>query len=161
MTARASAGQDPAALPQGGQGRVAELDGIDAHDRVSAVVPEPRSDEVGHAEPGLAARPAAGGDGDRYSGEIQAHQAGAGPAGDLMAVAASPTSQVDEDLPRCHPQGGDHLGEASPGEQAIGDDLRRKAERALENPGPRRGIRGVRVPRVEGRGIRHGVSISE
>ena len=34
-------------------------------------------------------------------------------------------------------------------------------ERAPENPGPRRGIRGVRVPRVEGRGIRHGVSISE
>jgi hypothetical protein len=36
-----------------------------------------------------------------------------------------------------------------------------QGERLLEDPGPRRGIRDVRVPLVEDCGIHHGVSISE
>lgn len=64
------------------------------------MVPQPGGGEVAHAEPGPAARAAVRGDRDRHGGEIQAGQAGAGPAGDLAAVTAAPAGQVDEDLPR-------------------------------------------------------------
>jgi hypothetical protein len=46
-------------------------------------------------------------------------------------------------------------------EQAVGDDLWRQAERPLEDKAARRGIRDVRVPRVEAWRIHHPVSISE
>src|SRR5215813_3927916 len=75
----ASAGQDPAAL-SGRQLQVAELDGVDAHDRVSAMVADPEGGEVAHAEPGSAARPCVCGARDRHCEEIQADRAGAGPA---------------------------------------------------------------------------------
>ena len=93
-----------------GKDRVAELDGVDAHDRVSAMVPQPGGGEVARAEPCPAARPAARGDRDRHRGEIQAGQAGTGLAGNLAAVTAAPAGQVDEDLPGRHRQRGRHLG---------------------------------------------------
>jgi hypothetical protein len=92
---------------------------------------------------------------------VQAGQAGAGPAGNLAAVTAAPAGQVDEDLPGRHLKRGFHLGYAVTSEQAVGDDLRRQAERALDDKGACRGLRDVSVPRVEAWRIRHGVCISE
>jgi hypothetical protein len=151
----APAGQDPVALSQGRQWRVAELDGVDAHDRVSAMVADTEGGEVAHAESCPAARASVCGYRDRHGGEVQADQAGAGPAGNLAAVTAAPAGQVDEDLPGRYPQRGCHLGYAGPGEQAVGDDLWRQAERPLEDQGACRGIRDVRVPRVEAWTIHH------
>jgi hypothetical protein len=63
------------------------------------MIPEPGGSEVAHAEPCPVARSAVRGDRDRHGGEVQAGQAGAGPAGDLAAVTAAPAGQVNEDLP--------------------------------------------------------------
>ena len=125
------------------------------------MVADPQGGEVTHAEPGPAARSPVCGDRDRHRGEVQADQAGAGPAGNLAAVTAAPAGHVDEDLPGRHPQRSGHLGYPGTGEQAVGDDLRRQAERPLEDKGACRGIRDVRVPRVEAWRIHHAVSISE
>jgi hypothetical protein len=99
----AAIGQDPAALAQGCQRRVAELNGINAHDRVDTPITQPQGGEVGHAEPGVIARLAARGDSDRHRGAIQAYQARAGPAGNLAAITSAAAGQVDENLPWSQP----------------------------------------------------------
>ena len=125
------------------------------------MVADPGGGEVAHAEPGPAARSPVCGDRDRHRGEVQAGQAGAGPAGNLAAVTAAPAGQIDEDLPGRHLERSGYLGYPGPGERAVGDDLWRQAERLLEDQGACRGIRDVRVPRVEAWRIHHAVSISE